>query len=55
VEAVFDYETQMLEFMGSKHSDLLGEIKDKEDISDELEEKLTAALDEFKSVFQPAT
>lgn len=55
VEAVSNYETQMLEFMGSKHSDLLGEIKDKEDISDELEEKLKAALDEFKSVFQPAT
>ena len=55
VEAVFNYETQMLEFMGSKHSDLLGEIKDKEDISDELEEKLKAALDEFKSVFQLAT
>ncbi|MBE9571796.1 MAG: F0F1 ATP synthase subunit alpha [Proteobacteria bacterium] len=55
VEAVFNYETQMLEYMGSKHPDLLGEIKDKEDISDELEEKLKAALDEFKSVFQPAT
>jgi F-type H+/Na+-transporting ATPase subunit alpha len=55
VEAVSNYETQMLEFMGSKHSDLMGEIKDKKDISDELEEKLKAALDEFKSVFQPAT
>jgi len=55
VEAVSNYETQMLEYMGSKHADLLGEIKDKEDISDELEEKLKAALDEFKSVFQPAT
>jgi len=55
VEAVSPYEKQMLEYMESKHSDLLGEIKDKEDISDDLEEKLTAALDEFKSVFQPAT
>jgi len=53
VEAVFIYEKQMLEFMESKHSDLLGEIKDKEDISDDLEEKLKTALDEFKSVFQP--
>jgi F-type H+-transporting ATPase subunit alpha len=55
VEAVSPYEKQMLEFMESKHSDLLGEIKDKEDISDDLEEKLKAALDEFKSVFEPAT
>jgi F-type H+-transporting ATPase subunit alpha len=54
VEAVSIYEKQMLEFMESKHSDLLGEIKDKKDISDDLEEKLKAALDEFKSVFQPA-
>ena len=53
VEAVFIYEKQMLEFMESKHSDLLGEIKDKKDISDDLEEKLKTALDEFKSVFQP--
>ena len=55
VEAVSNYETQMLEYMGSKHADLLGEIKDKEDISDELEEKLKAALDEFKPIFQAST
>ena len=54
VEAVSDYERQMLEFMESKHSDLLGEIKEKADISEELEGKLKAALDEFKSIYQPA-
>ena len=53
VEAVADYEKQMLEFMESKHSGLLSEIKDKKEISDELEEKLKNALDEYKSVFQP--
>jgi F-type H+-transporting ATPase subunit alpha len=37
----------------SKYADLLKEIKDKNEISDELEEKLKKALDEFKSVFQP--
>jgi len=52
VEAVAEYEKQMLEFMDSKHADLLKEIKDKSDISDELEEKLKKALDEFKTVFQ---
>jgi len=55
VEAVAEYEKQMLEFMGSKYSDLLKEIKDENQISDELEEKLKKALDEFKSVFQPPT
>ncbi len=55
VEAVAEYEKQMLEFMGSKHAELLSEIKTKAEISDELEEKLKHALDAFKSVFQPPT
>jgi len=54
VERVSDYEKQMLEFMESKHIEILNEIKEKKDISDELEEKIKAALDEFKTVFQPA-
>jgi F-type H+-transporting ATPase subunit alpha len=53
VEAVAVYEKQMLEFMESKYADLLKEIKEENQISDELEEKLKKALDEFKSVFQP--
>ena len=52
VEAIAEYEKQMLEFMDSKHADLLNEIKEKNDISDELEDKLKKALDEFKTVFQ---
>lgn len=52
VEAIAEYEKQMLEFMESKHAELLSEIKDKAEISDELEEKLKKALDAFKSVFQ---
>ena len=55
VEAVAEYEKQMLEFMESKYSDLLKEIKDENQISDELGEKLKKALDEFKSLFQPPT
>ncbi|NQU16088.1 MAG: F0F1 ATP synthase subunit alpha [Desulfobacteraceae bacterium] len=54
VEAIADYEKQALEFMESKHADLLGEIKEKNEISEDLEEKLKKALDEFKSIFQPA-
>ena len=53
VEAVSEYERQMLEFMESKHADLLSEIKEKAVIDDELEEKLKKALDEFKTAFQP--
>jgi len=52
VTAVSDYEKQMLEFMDGKHPELLKEIKDLMDISDELDEKLKKALDEFKGIFQ---
>ena len=45
----------MLEFMGSKHGDLLNEIKEKGDIPETLEENLKKAMDEFKATFQPNT
>ncbi len=54
-EAIKDYEKQMLEFMESRHRNLLDEIKDKNDISPELDGKLKKALDEFKGVFQPSS
>ena len=54
VEAVADYEKQMLEFLESKYPEILSEIKEKDDISDNLDEKMRKALDEFKEVFQPA-
>lgn len=53
--SVSDYEKQMIEFMDSKYSDLLKAIKETNDISDELEEKLKKALDEFKGIFQPVS
>ncbi|MDB9822260.1 F0F1 ATP synthase subunit alpha [Deltaproteobacteria bacterium] len=53
-EAVFEYETQMLENIVSKHSDLLDEIKEAGAISEDLEEKLKKVLDEFKTDFQPS-
>ena len=54
VESVRVFETQMLEFMEKKHGDLLKEIKEKNVISEDLEGKLKKALDEFKTMFQPA-
>jgi len=55
VDAVSDYEKQMLEFMGNKHPKLLEEIKTKGEIGDALVEDLKKALDEFKPLFQPTT
>ena len=53
-DSVLDYESQMLEYMDSKHPELLAELKEKGDISDELNEKMRKALGEFKNVFQPS-
>jgi F-type H+-transporting ATPase subunit alpha len=53
-DAVSDYEKQMLEFLENKHPEILSEIKEKEDISDDLDEKIRKALDEFKGIFHPA-
>jgi F-type H+-transporting ATPase subunit alpha len=54
VESIDDYEKQMLEFLESKHSDILSDIKEKNDITDETDEKLKKALDEFQDIFHPA-
>ena len=53
--AVAGYEKQMIEFMQTKNADLLKRIKDTGLISDEIKEKLTKALDEFKTIFQPSS
>jgi len=54
VDAVSAYEKQMIEFMEAKHGDILSEVKEKGQISDDLEAKIKKALDEFKTIFQPA-
>jgi F-type H+-transporting ATPase subunit alpha len=52
VEVLKDFEPQMLAFMESKYQALLTEIKEKKEISPELEEKLKKAIGEFKTQFQ---
>ncbi len=52
VEKVGQYEQQMLDFIERKHPDILAEIKEKNIISDSLDEKMAAALKEFAGVFQ---
>jgi len=55
VESVAEYEKQMLEFVGTKHPEILKEVKEKGIISDELEGKMKKTLDQFKGMFQPAS
>lgn len=45
--AVQKYEKEMLSYIESKHRDILDEIKDKKAISEELAEKIKAALDDL--------
>ncbi|MFO7599699.1 MAG: F0F1 ATP synthase subunit alpha [Candidatus Desulfacyla sp.] len=51
--SVADYEKQMLEFMAGKYSEVLKDIKDTGNISEETDGKLKKALDEFGEMFQP--
>ncbi|WP_462137889.1 F0F1 ATP synthase subunit alpha [Candidatus Mycalebacterium sp.] len=49
VSSVRAYEKELLDFFEAKHKGLLDEIRDKKEISDELEPRVTSALDELKS------
>ena len=51
--SVLEYEKQMLEFMGSKYADVLADIKENGDISEETDGKMKKALEEFAGIFQP--
>ena len=52
LESIGDYEAQMLEFMGSKHTGILDEIREKEELSDDLQESIKKALAEFGELFK---
>ena len=52
-QTVSDYEKQMLDFMEAKHPEILKELKEKNDISKDLEQQMKSALDAFRGIFQP--
>ncbi len=52
VEAVSRYEQEMLQFVEQKYPEILEEIKEKKEISDELDKKMEKALTEFGEIFQ---
>ncbi len=51
VNKVAEYETQMLNFIERKYPDILSELKEKKVISDDLDQKMKSALEEFAGVF----
>jgi F-type H+-transporting ATPase subunit alpha len=54
VDEVGRYETEMLEFMRSRHADVLNAIRESGQLAEDTERGLVAALDEFAKVFQPS-
>jgi len=52
VEAISKFEREFLEFMRNSKADILNAIKESNDLDEATEEKLKAALEEFKKSFQ---
>jgi len=51
--ALSDYEKQLYEFLETRHADVLSEIADKKELSDELQGKMKTVLAEFDDQFGP--
>ena len=54
VSRVGEYESGLLRFIDDRHRDLVDELRERKDISPELEARIRAALDDFASIFKPA-
>ena len=52
IEAISKFEKEFLEFMRNSKADILNAIKESNDLDEATEEKLKAALEEFKKSFQ---
>lgn len=52
VEAVAKFESEILEYMRSQKSDIMNEIKEKQDMDSTLDSKIAAAINEFKKTFK---
>jgi F-type H+-transporting ATPase subunit alpha len=52
VENVAEFESQMLAFVERKYPEIFSELKEKDDIPEELDAKMKKALEEFGEMFQ---
>ena len=53
VEALERYEEELFQFVESRHPEILTGLRDKKQITDELEEKMDEVLNEFSETFRP--
>lgn len=52
IEAIQKFETELFEFIENKHPEIFQEIKEKGEISDDLDQKMKNAMTEFEGIFQ---
>ena len=52
LEVLADYERELYQFIESRYPEIYKEIREKQEISPELEEKMHAALKEFNEEFK---
>jgi F-type H+-transporting ATPase subunit alpha len=55
VDVLQEYEQEFYSFMESKYMEILAEIRERKEISEDLDNRMKAAMTEFDSVFQPTT
>ena len=53
VDALERYEEELFQFVESRHPEILSGLRDKKQITDELEEKMDEVLNEFSETFRP--
>jgi F-type H+-transporting ATPase subunit alpha len=52
IESLAKFETELMAYMGSKHADLLQEIREQKKIGENLEAKMKKAFEDFKAGFR---
>ena len=54
VDSILDFEQELYKFVEAKHSDIFAELVEKQEITDDLAKKMTAAIEECKAEFKAA-
>ncbi len=52
VEKIADFETKLLDFMGDRKSDVMNKLKESNDLTEEVENSIKAAIAEFKQGYK---
>ena len=53
LDAIGKYEAELYDFVENNYPDIFRDIRDQKQLTDEIEEKIKKALEEFKTIFKP--